>query len=75
MKFLIFTVIFINISNCSLNKNSSYWKEDPIKDIKKDKNFLEILEKSKDIRLMTFEEYNIYIDEYTKRNKYPNLNK
>ncbi len=34
-----------------------------------------ILEKKNDITKMTFEEYKIYLDDYTKRNEYPSLNK
>ena len=38
------------------------------------KKVSEILKKSHDITLMTTEEYEIYIDDYTKKSKYPNIN-
>ena len=35
---------------------------------------LEILKKSDDITTMSIEEYDIYIDDYIKKSKYPNIN-
>ena len=32
------------------------------------------LKKSEDITNMTYEEYNIYIDDHTKKSKYPDIN-
>ena len=37
------------------------------------KKLLEILKKSEDITTMTFQEYEIYIDDYTKKSKYPDI--
>ena len=34
-----------------------------------------ILEKSNDITSMTIEEYELYIEEYTKKSKYPDISK
>ena len=36
---------------------------------------IEILKKSDDITKMTLEEYEIYIDDYTKKSKYPDISK
>ena len=42
---------------------------------KKDYNKLtEIIKKSNDIRLMTIEEYEIYINNYIKKSKFPDIN-
>ena len=71
--FYLFFLLFI--SNCSLNKDSQYWTKDPIKKIDEQKKFLEILNKSKDIRTMTFNEYKIYIEDYTKKSNYPDISK
>ena len=69
---LILFLLFIN--NCSLNKDSTYWTEN-IKKIKIDqKKMSEILKKSDDITTMSIEEYDIYIDDYIKKSKYPNIN-
>ena len=57
------------MNNCSLNKDSKYWTEDLVKK-KSDQNKLpEILKKSDNITAMTFEEYEIYIDDYTTKSK------
>ena len=75
MKFILTFFIFTLLSNCSLNKDSKYWTEDvPIKK-KDEKELLTILEKTPDITKMTFEEYEIYIDDYTKKSKYPDISK
>ena len=73
MKYLLILFLFL-INNCSLNKDSTYWTEN-IKKIKIDqKKMSEILKKSDDITTMSIEEYDIYIDDYIKKSKYPNIN-
>ena len=69
----VFLLLFLN--NCSLNKNSQYWTEDTIKNKDEQKKLLKILKKSKDISSMTLEEYKIYIEDYTKKSKYPDISK
>jgi len=39
------------------------------------KKLNEILKKADDITSMTLEEYEIYIDDYTKKSKYPDISK
>ena len=73
-KILIFILVLFN-SNCSLNNDSKYWSEDNIKRIDEEKKLLEILKKSNDITKMSFREYEIYIDDYTKKSKYPDISK
>ena len=74
MKILIFFLFYLMLSNCSLNKDSEYWTENSLKENKNSKKLIKIIKKSKDIRLMTVEEYKIYMDDYIKRSKYPTLN-
>ena len=62
------------ITNCSLNKDSQYWTEDSIKKKDNSKKLIKIIKKSNDIRLMTVDEYKIYMDDYIKKSKYPDLN-
>ena len=69
----IFFIIFF-LSNCSLNKDSKYWTEDVIQKSEDQKILSEVLKKSEDITNMTNEEYEIYIDDYTKKSKYPDIN-
>ena len=73
---LIFCLFLLSfISNCSLNKDSQYWTEDTIKKKNEQKNLSKILKKSKDITSMTLDEYKLYIEDYTKKSKYPDISK
>tara|TARA_S200000501_G_scaffold339547_1_gene347272 strand:- start:149 stop:376 length:228 start_codon:yes stop_codon:yes gene_type:complete len=75
MKFLIFFVVLILFNSCSLNKDSQYWTEDVVKKKNNQKKLSEILKKVDDITTMTPSEYEIYIDDYSKKSKYPDINK
>ena len=68
-------IFLIFLCNCSLNKDSQYWTEHPAESKKNQKKITEILKKSDDITKMTLEEYEIYIDDYTKKSKYPDISK
>ena len=69
----IFFILFL-LNNCSLNKVSKYWTEDVVKKSEDQKKLSEVLKKSEDITNMTYDEYKIYIDDYTKKSKYPDIN-
>ena len=71
--FLIF--FFILLNQCSLKHKSKYWNEDPNLNKNFDKKLVKILEKSDDINKMNIKEYNIYIDDFIKKSKYPSLDK
>ena len=73
MKSTFFFLIFLLVSNCSLNKDSKYWSEDVVKKKENKRKLSKILEKSDDITNMTLDEYEIYIDDHTKKSKYPNI--
>ena len=74
MKLLILlSIIFLN--HCSLNSDSAYWTEGS-NDKKQDKEKLsKALKKSDSITTMTLEEYEIYIEDYTKKSNYPDISK
>ena len=73
MKFtLILSLLFI-LSNCSLNNDSKYWTEDEDKRKETQKKLSKILKKTDDITTMTLDEYKIYIDDHTKKSKYPDI--
>jgi hypothetical protein len=74
MKLLFIFFIILFLTNCSLNKDSKYWTEDVIKKSEDQKKLSETIKKPEDITSMTFEEYEIYIDDYTKKSKYPDIN-
>ena len=75
MKLILCLFLLLFISNCSLNKDSQYWTEDTIKKKNEQKNLSKILIKSKDITSMTLDEYKLYIEDYTKKSKYPDISK
>ena len=74
MKILIYLVLALIISNCSLNQDSKYWTEDSIKKKVDNQKLTKIIKKSNDIRSMSVEEYKIYIDDYIKKSKFPDIN-
>ena len=74
MKLVLILSIILLLKNCSLNKDSKYWTEDGVKKIKDQKKLSSVLKKSADITTMTYEEYKIYIDDFTKTSKYPDIN-
>ena len=67
MKFIFIFFIILFLNNCSLNKDSKYWTEDVVKKSEDQKKLSDVLKKSDDITTMTFDEYKIYIDDYTKK--------
>ena len=74
MKLVLIFFIFFILNNCSLNKDSKYWTEDVVKTSEDQKKLPEVIKKSEDITSMTFEKYEIYIDDYTKKSKFPDIN-
>ena len=74
MKFVFIFLIILLLNNCSLNKDSKYWTEDVVKISEDQKKLPDVIKKSEDITSMTFKEYEIYIDDYTKKSKYPDIN-
>ena len=75
MKKMLLLLALLSLTNCSLNKDSNYWNEDSIKNIENQKRLTKILKNTDDIVGMTLEDYEIYIDEYTKKSKYPDISK
>ncbi|MDC1330294.1 hypothetical protein N8210_02025 [Pelagibacteraceae bacterium] len=74
MRLILTLFLLLLLNNCSLNKDSKYWTEDVVKKNENQKKLTNILKKSEDITTMTFEEYEIYIDDYANKSKYPDIN-
>jgi hypothetical protein len=74
MKFVFIFFIFFILNNCSLNKDSKYWTEGVVKKSVDQKKLSKVLKKSEEITNMSYDEYKIYIDDYTKKSKYPDIN-
>ena len=75
MKLIFILTSLLLLNNCSLNQDSKYWTEDVEKRKETKKKLSKILKKTDDITTMTLEEYEIYIDDYTKKSKYPDISK
>ena len=75
MKLIFLLTSLLLLNNCSLNQDSKYWTEDVEKRKESQKKLSKIFKKSDDITTMTLEEYKIYIDDYTKKSKYPDISK
>jgi hypothetical protein len=75
IKNYLFVILFILLVNCSLNSNSKYWTENLVEDTKSKEMIEKINLKADDITSMTMEEYEIYLEEYTKNSDYPDINK
>lgn len=73
MKKIVLILILIIFQSCSFNNDSVYWNEQNKKKINEKKNLIEIIKKSKDITLMSLNEYKIYLDDYIKKSKYPDI--
>ncbi|MDC6482769.1 hypothetical protein PQY77_01050 [Candidatus Pelagibacter sp.] len=73
MRLIFILTSLLLLNNCSLNQDSKYWTEDVEKKKETKKKLSKILKKTDDITTMTLEEYEIYIDDYTKKSKYPDI--
>ncbi|MDA7638538.1 hypothetical protein N8842_04720 [Candidatus Pelagibacter sp.] len=74
MKYFFLSLILI-LSSCSLNKDSAYWNEDPMKKSIEDKKLSKILKKTGDYKNMTFDEFNLFLKNYSANADYPDINK
>ena len=75
MKIIIQLIFLILLTNCSLNNDSEFWTEKSIKKNDENNKLLLILNKSNDIKSMSFDEYKIYVEDYLKSSNYPDINK
>jgi hypothetical protein len=72
MKYFFLLMIFF-ITSCSLDKNSAYWNEDSIKKSIDDKTLSKKITNINNFRSMTFEEFNLYLKDYSKKSAYPDI--
>ena len=73
MKYLFLSLI-VFLTSCSLNNESTYWNEDPIKKSNDDKKLSQILKKTGDYKSMTFDEFNLFLKDYSENAEYPDIN-
>jgi hypothetical protein len=73
VKYFLLSLILV-LSACSLDKNSSFWNEDPTKKYLEKKNLSKILKKNENFKEMSFEEFNLFLKSYSERADYPDIN-
>jgi len=73
LKYLFLSLILF-LTSCSLNKDSAYWNDDPIKKSIDEKKLSKILEKTVDYKSMTFDEFNLFLKDYSNNAEYPDIN-
>ncbi|MDA7750265.1 hypothetical protein N8876_01425 [Candidatus Pelagibacter sp.] len=66
--------LLLIITACSLDKNSTYWNEDSIKRTIEVKKLSKIINKTADFKSMSFDEFNLYLQDYSNKSKFPNIN-
>ena len=71
--FLVF--LFLFLLSCSLDKDSAYWNKDSIKKNIEKKKYTKMLKKYEDFKQMSFDEFNLFLKEYSKNSDYPDINK
>ncbi len=72
MKYLFLSLILL-LTSCSLSKDSAYWNEDLIKKSSEDKKLSKILKKTGDYKSMTFDEFNLFLKDYSNNAEYPDI--
>ncbi len=75
MKNLIFILFFFILNNCSLNKDSKFWTENSMKKKVSIEELEKIMKKSNDLLSLSFNEYRIFINEFNKKSKFPDISK
>ena len=73
MKYL-FLSLTLFLTSCSLSKDSAYWNEDSINKSTEDKKLSKILKKTGDYKSMTFDEFNLFLKDYSNKAEYPDIN-
>tara|TARA_B110000285_G_scaffold212128_1_gene255402 strand:+ start:423 stop:647 length:225 start_codon:yes stop_codon:yes gene_type:complete len=73
VKYLILPLLLI-LTSCSLDKNSAYWNEDPIKKSIENEKLSKILNNTDDFKKMTFDEFNLFLKDYSENSDYPDIN-
>tara|TARA_B100000575_G_C22852869_1_gene498928 strand:- start:232 stop:459 length:228 start_codon:yes stop_codon:yes gene_type:complete len=75
MKYLNLILVSIFFQSCSYDFDAKYWNEHNDIKIDNQKRLIKIINKSNDIVSMSIDEYKIYIDDYIKKSKFPDISK
>ena len=74
MKIIKILFFFLILNGCSFNKDSKFWTDDVKKRKNEQKKLNEVMKKSDNLMSLSFEEYEIFIEEYVKKSNYPDIN-
>ena len=74
MKMIILILIAIGLTNCNSFTKLNFLKEKSNKKEVTEKKLKKIFEKSNNLISLSFEEFEIFMDQYVKKSKYPDLN-
>jgi|TARA_B110000238_G_C16007882_1_gene387499 hypothetical protein len=69
-----FLPLILILTSCSLDKDSAYWNDNLIKIPVENKKVSNIINKSSNFELMTFDEFHQYLKVYSKKADYPDIN-
>ena len=76
MRIGFFLILFFGLSNCSSDQNSQFLTEDNKLTNKNNKVLIKkIKQKSSNLMSLTEEEFKIYLEDYVKESKYPDISK
>ena len=73
MKYLFLSLILF-LTSCSLSKDSTYWNENLIKKSVENEKLSKISKKTEDYKSMTFDEFNLFLKDYSNKAEYPDIN-
>ena len=81
----LFLFLILFLTSCSLNKDSTYWNEELTKKANEKKKLSVILKEKQilnslketygDFKTLTFDEFNIFLKDYSNKSEYPDINK
>jgi hypothetical protein len=70
-----FLIIFIlTLTSCSLDKNSAYWNGYSTEEPLNNKKLPKVSNDTNDLKIMTFDEFKLFLKEYADKSKYPDIN-
>ena len=67
-------MLILILTSCSLDKDSTFWNEDPIRKSIEKRKLSKILKKNGDYKTMTYDEFNLFLNDYSDSREYPDIN-
>jgi hypothetical protein len=73
LKYLFLSLVLF-LTSCLPINDSTYWDENIIKKSADNKKLSKILKKTGDYKTMTFDEFNLFLRDYSNNAEYPDIN-